>query len=241
MDPDGLSERLSQITTQWTLLQQAHAGPAGGAPEAQRRLMQRYCGAVYRYLLGALRDQDAALELFQEFALRFVRGDFRRAAAGHGRFRDYVKAALRNLVTDYHRQRQSGPQPLPADVAAPAAADEDEFMASWREELVSQTWAALAEAQPVLHAALRAHAQHPDAPAARLAEELAAGLGKPVTAGNVRVMLHRARARFAELLVAEVAHSLGEPSEAELREELRALGLLKLCGPALGRQPRDGE
>jgi hypothetical protein len=60
-------------------------------------------------------------------------------------------------------------------------------------------------------------------------------------------MLHRARTRFAELLVAEVAHSLGTPSEAQLLEELRTLRLLKLCGPALERRdaderlPRDGE
>jgi RNA polymerase sigma-70 factor (ECF subfamily) len=240
MDPPGQSQRLSRITTLWTLVRQAHAGPAGGAADAQRELMQRYCGAAYRYLLGAVRDEEVALELFQEFALRFVRGDFRRAAADRGRFRDYVKAALRHLVTDHHRQRQARPVPLPPDLPAPTSDDEDDFLPSWREELVGRTWEALAAAHPALHAVLLAHAQAPDAPAAELAAALAAGQGRPVTAGNVRVMLHRARARFAELLTAEVARTLGSPTEAELSDELRALGLLKLCGPALGGNIHHG-
>ena len=74
--------------------------------------MQRYCGSVYRYLLGALRNGDAAIELFQEFAMRFVRGDFHRASPTRGRFRDYVKTALINLVTDHFNRQNSKPRPL---------------------------------------------------------------------------------------------------------------------------------
>jgi RNA polymerase sigma-70 factor (ECF subfamily) len=235
MDTYDSNQHLSRITTQWTLIEQAHAGADGVAPEALRRLMQRYCGAAYRYLLGALRDEDAAMDLFQDFALRFVRGDFCQASAGRGRFRDYVKTALCNLVTDYHRKRQARPLPLPADVAAPAedAGEDDDFLKSWRAELLSKIWLALAEAQPTLHAVLLAHVKQPDAVAAELAEQMSVSLGRPVAAGNIRVMLHRARARFAELLIAEVSHYLGSPTEAQLREELHTLRLLKLRSPAL--------
>ena len=76
---DSDPSRLSRITTLWTLVREAHAEAPHGAPEAQQRLWQCYCGAAYRYLLGALRNKADAEELFQEFALRFVRGDFRRA------------------------------------------------------------------------------------------------------------------------------------------------------------------
>jgi RNA polymerase sigma-70 factor (ECF subfamily) len=236
MGAEDLNQRLSRMSTQWALIEQAHAGPGDEAAEAQRRLMHRYCGAAYRYLLAAVRDEDVAMDLCQEFAVRFVRGDFRRAAEARGRFRDYVKAALRHLVADHHRQRQARPQPLPADLPAPAEADEDAFLASWREELLSKTWEALAAAHPPLHAVLKRHAERPDASAAELAAGFAPDPGRLVTAGNVRVMLHRARARFAELLVAEVARPFGTPTPAELRDELHALGLLKLCGPALDRR-----
>jgi len=235
MDPNVIDQRLSRISTLWTLVQQAHAGISGEAADAKERLMQRYCGAAYRYLLGALRDEDAAMEMFQEFAMRFVRGDFRNANAERGRFRDYVKTALRHLVTDYHRQRQVRPVGLPSDLAAPARDEDDEFLASWREELLSKSWESLAAAHPPLHAVLLAHAEQPDASAAELAVQLTDSEGRSLTAGNVRVMLHRARTHFAELLSAEVTQTLATPSEAELIEELRALRLLKLCRPVLDR------
>ena len=51
----------------------------GAAASARRELIQRYGGAAYRYLLGALKSPEAAEELLQDFSLRFIRGDFRRA------------------------------------------------------------------------------------------------------------------------------------------------------------------
>jgi hypothetical protein len=69
-----------------------------------------------------------------------------------------------------------------------------------------------------------------------VAVQLAARLGKPFTAGHVRVTLQRAREKFAELLLDEVAHSLGACTEAELVEELRTLQMLKLCASALERR-----
>src|SRR5262245_18940017 len=107
-DPD---QRLSQSTTLWTVVRCAHHGPAGEVPEAQARLMERYGGAVHRYLRGALRDPDAADELFQDFCLRFLRGDFRNAVPEKGRFRSLLKTALYHLIVDYQRRQRKRPQP----------------------------------------------------------------------------------------------------------------------------------
>ncbi|MCI0464491.1 MAG: sigma-70 family RNA polymerase sigma factor [Gemmataceae bacterium] len=238
MDLADHDERLSQITTLWPLLRQAHGGQADLARLAQQELIQRYCGAVYRYLLGAVHDEEAALELFQEFALRFVRGDFRRADPQRGRFRDYVKAVLINLVNDYRAAARDRPLPLPADHPAPPdpKGPEVRFVASWREELLTRVWAALAELRPTLFAVLLLHVRRPDLTSAQMTEHLTAELGRPFTPTRVRVTLHRARERFADLLLDEVAHSLEAPTEAELCEELRALDLLTLCRPALHRR-----
>lgn len=233
MDSAKAPEHLSRISTVWSLVNQAHGGGPDTAPAAQRQLMQRYCGAVYHYLLGAVRNDDVAMDLFQEFALRFVRGDFRRADPGRGRFRDYVRKALIHLVTDYHRARNRQPEPLPADVADPVSltkqADEDsEFLRSWREELISRTWQALGEAHPTLHAVLLYQAEHPGVTAAQMAQTLGPQLGKSISYGHLRVLLHRARKLFGELLRNEVHHSLESPDETALTEELRDLDLAKL-------------
>jgi len=244
MDQNTLNERLSRISTLWSMVFQAHAGSGDAAAVALNRLMQRYSGAVYRYLLGAIRDPDTAADLCQEFALRFLRGDFRRAAPERGRFRDYVKTALIHLVTDHHRTQQARPRSLPGDVpelAAPSAESEDSdraFLASWREELLDRTWRALARVNPAYHAALLLRIDHPDLPSPRMAEELTARLGRPFTAASVRKTLQRAHEKYADLLVAEVETSLDEPTAEDLEKELSELDLLRYCRSALQRRGR---
>jgi RNA polymerase sigma-70 factor (ECF subfamily) len=184
MDRESLQQRLSRISTLWSVLFQAHAGSVDAVQAAQQRLLERYRGAVYRYLLGAVRDPDAADELCQEFALRFVRGDFRRADPQRGRFRDYLKTALRHLVDDHHRARQRWPRPLASDAPEPAAAPEPEgdFLSDWRDEMLERAWQALAQTNAAYHAVLHFRIENPDATSAEMAERLAGALDRPINA-----------------------------------------------------------
>jgi RNA polymerase sigma factor (sigma-70 family) len=239
MERAEFDQRLSRISTQWTMVFRAH-GEGGDAPAlAQRVLLERYGGAVFRYLVGAVRDADAAEELAQEFALRFLRGDFRRAKPEKGRFRNYLKTALVHMVTDHHRARQAAPRPLAPDAAAPPtpeADDEATFLASWREELLEKTWSALEQYNPTYKAALALRIQEPDMTSAQMAEHLTAQLGKPVAAALVRKALQRAHEKFADLLLDEVAGSLENSTPAALEQELVELDLLRFCRTALARR-----
>lgn len=228
-----LEQRLSRIATLWSVVFEAHGDELTDAEAARRRLLVRYHAPVFRYLLGAVRDEDAAADLSQEFAIRFLRGDFHRAAPERGRFRDYVKRALVNLVNDYHRQRRANPAALPVNVAAPAERDEPSFETAWREALLTQTWEALKQAQPAYHAVLQMRANDSEITSTAMAERLTQLLAKPMTPENVRKALQRAHAKFAELLVGQVAVSLSDPSQEELESELQALDLLKYCRSAL--------
>jgi RNA polymerase sigma-70 factor (ECF subfamily) len=242
MDDQELSQRLSRISTVWTMVFRAHAGAADAATGALWQLVQRYHGAAYRYLLGAIRDADGAGELAQEFALRLVRGDFGRADPGKGRFRDYLKTALIHLVTDYYRARQAEPRQLPATGLGPVAPEaesldsEGEFLASWRAELLERTWQALAALNADYRAVLLYRIENPDLPSAEMAERLSAQLGKPVTAAWVRKAQQRAHAKFADLLIDEVAASLATATAAEVEAELRELDLFRYCRSALERR-----
>jgi len=77
MNEAELHSRLSRISTMWTLLNQAQASPRDDSHAALVALIERYQGAAYRYLLGAVRNPDVADDLFQEFALRLAQGAFR--------------------------------------------------------------------------------------------------------------------------------------------------------------------
>lgn len=242
MDSGEIDQRLSRIVTMWTMVLRAHGMDGAGAQDAQCRLLDRYRGAVFRYLLGAVRDPDAAEELAQEFALRFVRGDFRRANPERGRFRSYLKTALIHLVTDYQRARQAAPRPLSPDApepAAPPASDADserDFTADWRQELLERTWRALAEYNPTYQAALQLRVENPDMPSPEMAGQLTERLGKLISAALVRKSLQRAHEKFADLLLDEVATSLENPGAEDLKNELTELDLLRYCRSAFDRR-----
>ncbi len=240
-DPD---DRLSRISTQWNLVFQAHQGPPEEAAAAQAELMNRYSGAVHRYLLGSLRDVHAAEELDQEFALRFLRGDFHRADPSRGRFRDFVRRALRNLMIDYQRRRKRLPHQAGDDMPEPQdpiGNDFDEsFRTSWRKELMSRAWACLQELEDnqgkPYFVVLDERSRYPKMPSHELALSISKRLGKTVDAGWVRQTLLRARARYVEFLLAEVAASLPEPTLDAVEEELADLDLLSYCAPAIERR-----
>ncbi len=154
--------------------------------------MCRYAGAVHRYLLKALQDPHAADELDQEFALRFLRGDFRNCDPNRGRFRDYVKRAVQNLINDYHRRKRPVVS-LDARTQEPAAADtriadfEQQFIESWRKDLLERAWNSLAElekntGQPY-HTVLRSKVGDPDVTSDKLALQLSTQLKKSYSAG----------------------------------------------------------
>jgi RNA polymerase sigma-70 factor (ECF subfamily) len=238
MTPHEPDDHLSRLSTWWTMLRRAQDD---GADPDRTALLGRYLGAVYRYLRAALRDADAAEELAQEFALGFLRGQFRHADPARGRFRDYLKTALIRMVNRQRAQQGAAPAPLAFDPSDPAAAlpdpdSDQQFMAAWRAELLERTWASLAEARPAYHAALRLITEDPDAQAPDLAERLSAQLGSPVRADWVRQAKTRAPKKFAELLIDEVARSLETDDPDRLAQELTELDLLRYCRSALEKR-----
>jgi RNA polymerase sigma-70 factor (ECF subfamily) len=247
MDDAELQQHLSHILTRWTVVWQAHRGPAQGAAAAQQALVQRYLPAIYRYLLAALRDPHAADEVAQEFALRLVRGDFKRADPERGRFRDYVKTSLFHLIANYQKQNRRRGQPLaePGEVAdsepGTFVSDRD-FLDRWREELLRRSWEALKEVEQQTgapyHTVLQFRSENAQLSSAEMATQLSARLGKPMTDVALRQILHRARTRFADLLVAEVGQSLETDDLDRIEQELIDLGLLPYCRSALQRRGR---
>jgi RNA polymerase sigma factor (sigma-70 family) len=240
MPPPDDGDRLTQINTRWTLVFQASQS-GDETTRAQHELVMRYSGAIYRYLLGMLRDAHLAEDLAQEFALRLVRGDFSHASPGRGRFRDFLKTSLRNLVIDHWRRKSPGPMPEtftePTDDNDPAS--DRAFLERWREELLERAWEGLAAAeretgQP-FYTLLRFKVDNPDLRSYQIAEQLTARLAKPTTETAVRKTLQRARERFGELLLGEVARSIGSARRDEIAAELGELNLLTYCQPALER------
>ena len=162
--------------------------------------MSQPFAAIFRLLYG---NTEAADEVYQEFCLKFVKGGFHRANPDQGQFRRFVKRSLYHLIVDHARKQkrvgvEKGFDVDELDGGEPSVSVESdrEFITAWREQLLSRTWTALAEAdQPTGRGyceLLRFRVDHPDLRSSELAEAYAAHAGKEITAGNMRVKLHRA-------------------------------------------------
>jgi RNA polymerase sigma factor (sigma-70 family) len=263
MTPQEEGMRLSRIETRWTVVFQAHQ-EQGGATDAQQALVLRYYRAVFRYLRAMVGDADVAEDLTHEFVVRFLTGEFRRAHPSRGRFRDFLKRALRNMVIDYWRRKRveqekvsfrlpggrqgvpagggvgrPGPRLCPADPHADPVAADRAFRQGWRAEMLTRAWEALARFQDrtrhAYHTVLRFRAVNPQDRSAEQARLLSICLGKPVTEVAYRQLLCRAREKFADFLVAEVACSLDTSDADAIEAELIELDLLFCCQQAVAR------
>ena len=115
------ADHFKDVTTNWPLVLEAH--PDGGksdelaaAREARLELLAIYETAVRSYIAAALRhDPDAVEQVFGDFYFRLFRGDFGGADPTKGKFRQYLKAALFRMVTDYFRGQARRPLPIGLD------------------------------------------------------------------------------------------------------------------------------
>ena len=232
-----LENRLSNITTHWDELIAAHAGERFDNEVAKLRgeMLRRYSGCVFQYILAATKSHHAAEDLTQEFALRFVRGDFRNANPNQGRFRDYLKVSLRNLISDYFRKKpkERNFDSIDQHEAENTALDSLElnFAEQWRRRVLSITWNALKEfesaKQTQYYTVLFLRTEHPNCSSEELATLFSDQVGKQVKAEWIRQTLRRARLKFSDLLIEEVGKTLNSNSRQEIRDELAELGLKK--------------
>jgi RNA polymerase sigma factor (sigma-70 family) len=243
----------SWVMTTWSGVFKGR-GEGDTAKQARNDLLVRYHEAVYHYFLAKIRDPHAAHELYSNFAVRLIETDrlLKNADPNRGRFRHYLKAALHHMVIDYYRNRARPDQarrlsfdPAQHDVVAVNEDERDgDFSPIWRQELLNQAWKALQAleqrtGQPH-YTVLRAQSDNPDVRAPQLAEQLSAKLSKPFSADGVRQALHRAREKFAALLLEEVERTLESPTLDELEAELIDQQLLPYCKKALEKRRSGG-
>jgi RNA polymerase sigma factor (sigma-70 family) len=232
-ESDTLSQRLDSMTTRWSVVRRAHQASIVSAGQARNELVLRYSKAIRAYVRAILQDDGRADEVAQDAIVRLLSGDFAGADPNRGRFRDLLKVSVRNMARN-HWQKENRRRPAAVDVEAIAGADatdDPEWLASWRQNALDLTWSALEHlerSQPDSSAVvlLRLRAAFPDATSEELAQRLAEKTKKPVTPESVRQQLRRARVKFAELLITEIADGLASGSPDDVEEELAALGLM---------------
>ena len=233
-DESILHSRLDQINTRWSLIRRAHADSPESVSDARNSLVLRYSSAIRNYVGAITRNEEETDELAQDVVVRLLKGDFSGADPNRGRFRDLLKVAVRNMVKNYWEKkgRRTG---VDYDVSIhEESPDEDvkPWEDVWTKTVLKNVWARLEDFErsnegSMPFTALRLRADHPDDSSTQLAEKLSAKLGREIRADSARQQLRRARVRFAEMLIEELADGIDSPDPNLIEEELVSLGLLE--------------
>jgi len=229
-------------TTHWSLILAARSGES---PEA-RNALEALCDAYWFPLYAFIRRQgylaEEARDLTQGYFARLIeRRDLRQVDPALGRFRSFLLASCKHFLSnelDRERAKKRAPaHPLlsldaqeaerryrvePVDELTP----EKVFERKWATTVLERALARLGQEWTGSERArrfemLRGHLVGEPAAAYR---ELGSALD--MTEDAVKVMVHRLRRRFGELLRAEIADTVREPGE--VNDEIRyLLGVLR--------------
>jgi RNA polymerase sigma-70 factor (ECF subfamily) len=226
-------------TTHWSNVLSAGGGAEPNAQAALERLCQAYWYPLYGYVRRQGRSVEEAQDLTQEFFARLLQKEYlRHPDPTRGRFRTFLLTALKRfLINDWKKgraARRGDGQPAiswdqretetrflaePVDRSTPEKAFEKRWAVTVLEQVLErlreESIATSGNAERFERLKVLLWGEKGSPPYAEVATEL--GLSE----GALKVVVHRMRRRYRELLRAEVAHTVARPEEVD--DELRHL------------------
>jgi DNA-directed RNA polymerase specialized sigma24 family protein len=224
--------------TRWSLIAAARDRDSPQAQQALSRLCEAYWYPLYAYIRRRGNTADEAADLTQGFFARLLENDFIGAAdPAKGRFRAFLLASCKNFLANEHdragaQKRGGGRSSASINVSGAEGryslepshdlTPEKLFERRWAVTLLDQALARLRkeftdkgkEAQ-FDHMRVYLVGERGGPSHGKAAEELG------LTAGAVKVAVHRMRQRYRELLREEIAHTVEGPEQID--EEIRQL------------------
>jgi RNA polymerase sigma factor (sigma-70 family) len=230
-------------TTHWSVVLAASTAEPPQAREALENLCRTYWFPLYAWARHQGHQPADAEDLTQGFIEHLLEHDsLRNAVSEKGRFRSFLLASFRHYLTDAARsasalKRGGGMNLLPLDSPQVEERYRQECVdPDSPDQLYDRRWA-LAAIERVLtrlreEAVARGHGklfektktlmlgEHPSSTYAEMAATL------EMSAGAVRVAVHRLRQRYRELFIEEVTHTVSRPEDVqeEVAYLLRAIG-----------------
>lgn len=230
-------------TTHWSVVLAAGEENTPQSAEALEQLCSTYWYPLYAYVRRRGYSPEDAQDLTQQFFARLIeRGILSFADPARGRFRAFLLKSLQHFLTDdwkrtHRAKRGGGTFEVPLDVAVAEA----RFAASLADTITPERAYEEHWAMTLLEQVLeRMHLDYTRAGKQRLFEALQDFLWGPDPAVSYAVLaqelgltevalrgaVHRLREHYRERLRAEVAHTVGAPSEidAELHYLISVIG-----------------
>jgi RNA polymerase sigma factor (sigma-70 family) len=217
------------VATRWTLVLRAR-GQSLEAQLALGTLCEAYYAPVHAFIRAWVREPDLARDLTQEFFARALRGGaLDGVSPERGRFRSFLLGAVRHFLADMHDQRMAqkrgSGRPLvllePATDTSPGFDAPDprgeemalQFDRRWAFTLLDRALGRLGAELAATGRSEHFEVLKPWLTGSGNETQAEAGARLGLNESAVKVAVHRLRARFRELVRAEIAQTVNEPSE----------------------------
>ncbi len=221
---------MTQVTPKSVLEQISTCWPMINNPV---QFVMRYARAIQKYVAAIVRDPHDAEEVAQDFLVRVFDKSFCPENVSRGRFRDYLKSAVRYVAISHLRKRRAVElsEEMLAAIIQPDSVADLAWTQEWQSCVLERAWQSLELHQQQtkdnwFYSVLRLHTDHPQESSEELAIQFAEQLGRPLRADAFRQQLRRARKHFAKLIVAEVRQTLQNPTAQTVEKELVDLHLM---------------
>jgi len=229
-------------TTHWTCVSLAR-GESVEARVALNELCTAYYSPVAAFLKHSVRRSESADDLTQEFFTRVLTGRaFKQVDPQRGRFRSYLLGAVKHFLSDIrdceHAVKRGGdavhlsldPEadsspgievPDPHAVSPGAV-----FEKQWALTLIDRALHQLQTEMTLANKLALFETPKPWLTGNIESSQSAAAATLGVNESEIKVAIHHLRRRFRELVKAEIAHTVIDPSEqaSELADLIAALG-----------------
>jgi len=191
-------------------------------------------GFVLRYLvplrqrltsvLGSQQEADEAIKILINHLVAAGFGQHNR-----GRLRDFLMKGIRSAAKARWKQIPRADRPDEPD-SERMSPEDPEWIVEWREGLLERAWRSLERREHAcpdrpVYTVLRASFAAPSETAEMLAVRVASDTGMAIDADRVTAVLSQARVAFAQAVADDVAETLHLPEPADVRSEIRQLGL----------------
>ena len=233
-----LSPRPAFVTTHWSVVLSARDQDSPKSSEALEALCRTYWFPLYAFVRRQGRSPHDAQDLTQEFFARLLAKEYLKSAAQEkGRFRTFLLVALKRfLANEWDRQHAQKRGGLSLIVPIDPELAESRFVAGPAHELQPDLLFDRQWALTLLERTMtRLHEEYVATGRAKLFELLRGCLAKDesalpyaeiaarlnLTEAAVKMAVQRLRARYREILRAEIADTVASPEEIE--EEIRHL------------------
>ena len=236
--PREVVARPGFLTTHWSVVLSAQDKDSPRSVEALETLCRSYWYPLYAHVRQLGRNPHDAQDLTQEFFARLLQKDYLQSAAREkGKFRTFLLMALKRFLANewdrQHAQKRGGFAPvisIDEELAESRFASEPShqvqpdvlFDRQWAMTLLERTMTKLQEEYVASgRAKLFDHLRNCLArdesalPYAEIAAQLS------LTEAAVKMAVHRLRARYREILRAEIAETVS--AEEEVEDEIRHL------------------